>query len=61
MTKETLKEKIIFLLRASAKKLFNGRNRPRIGLAKSEDFKLLVQTIAQMEREQSVVFTKKEK
>ena len=32
-----------------------------LGLQKSEDFKLLVQTIAQMEREQSVVFTKKGK
>ncbi len=30
-------------------------------MQKSEDFKLLVQTIAQMEREQSVVFTKKGK
>jgi len=32
-----------------------------LGLQKSEDFKLLVQTIAQMEREHSVVFTKKGK
>ncbi|OJG78664.1 ribonuclease R [Enterococcus ratti] len=32
-----------------------------LGLQKSKDFKLLVQTIAQMEREQRVIFTKKGK
>lgn len=32
-----------------------------LGFQKSDDFKLLVQTIAQMEREQSIVFNKKEK
>lgn len=32
-----------------------------LGFQKSDDFKLLVQTIAQMEREQSIVFNKKGK
>ncbi|EPM7406792.1 ribonuclease R [Enterococcus hirae] len=62
MTKETLKEKIIFFIESECKKSFSMEEIAQgLGLQKSEDFKLLVQTIAQMEREQSVVFTKKGK
>ena len=62
MTKETLKEKIIFFIESEHKKSFSMEEIAQgLGLQKSEDFKLLVQTIAQMEREQSVVFTKKGK
>lgn len=62
MTKETLKEKIIFFIENERKKSFSMEEIAQgLGLQKSEDFKLLVQTIAQMEREQSVVFTKKGK
>lgn len=62
MTKETLKEKIIFFIESERKKSFSMEEIAQgLGLQKSEDFKLLVQTIAQMEREQSVVFTKKGK
>lgn len=62
MTKETLKEKIIFFIERERKKSFSMEEIAQgLGLQKSEDFKLLVQTIAQMEREQSVVFTKKGK
>lgn len=62
MTKETLKEKIIFFIESERKKSFSMEEIAQgLGLQKSEDFKLLVQTIAQMEREHSVVFTKKGK
>lgn len=62
MTKETLKEKITFFIESERKKSFSMEEIAQgLGLQKSEDFKLLVQTIAQMEREQSVVFTKKGK
>lgn len=62
MTKETLKEKIIFFIERERKKSFSMEEIAQgLGLQKSEDFKLIVQTIAQMEREQSVVFTKKGK
>lgn len=62
MTKEILKEKIIFFIESERKKSFSMEEIAQgLGLQKSEDFKLLVQTIAQMEREQSVVFTKKGK
>lgn len=62
MTKETLKEKIIFFIESERKKSFSMEEIAQgLGLQKIEDFKLLVQTIAQMEREQSVVFTKKGK
>lgn len=62
MTKETLKEKIIFFIESERKKSFSMEEIAQgLGLQKSEDFKLLVQTIAQMEREQSVVLTKKGK
>lgn len=62
MTKETLKEKIIFFIESERKKSFSMEEIAQgLGLQKSEDFKLLVQAIAQMEREQSVVFTKKGK
>ncbi|OQO76969.1 ribonuclease R [Enterococcus villorum] len=62
MTKETLKEKIIFFIEKERKKSFSMEEIAQgLGLQKSEDFKLLVQTVAQMEREQMVVFTKKGK
>jgi ribonuclease R len=62
MTKETLKEKIIFFIEKERKKSFSMEEIAQgLGLQKSEDFKLLVQTVTQMEREQMVVFTKKGK
>lgn len=62
MTKETIKEKIIFFMESSRKKSFSMEEIAEgLGFQKSEDFKLLVQTIAQMEREQSIVFNKKGK
>ncbi|MFV0559706.1 MAG: ribonuclease R [Enterococcus sp.] len=60
--KETLKEKIIFFMEKSRKSSFSMEEVAEgLGLQKSDDFKLLVQTIAQMEREKSVTFTKKGK
>ncbi|MEY8445047.1 ribonuclease R [Enterococcus ratti] len=62
MTKKTLKEKIIFFIENECKKSFSMEEIAQgLGLQKSKDFKLLVQTIAQMEREQRVIFTKKGK
>ncbi|MGX7173600.1 ribonuclease R [Enterococcus ratti] len=62
MTKKTLKEKIIFFIENERKKSFSMEEIAQgLGLQKSKDFKLLVQTIAQMEREQRVIFTKKGK
>lgn len=62
MTKKTIKEKIIFFIESERKKSFSMEEIAQgLGLQKSEDFKLLVQTVAQMEREQSIIFTKKGK
>ena len=62
MTKETIKEKILFFMESSRKRSFSMEEIAEgLGFQKSDDFKLLVQTIAQMEREQSIVFNKKGK
>lgn len=62
MTKETIKEKILFFMESSRKRSFSMEEIAEgLGFQKSEDFKLLVQTIAQMEREESIVFNKKGK
>ncbi len=60
--KRNIERKNYFFIESERKKSFSMEEIAQgLGLQKSEDFKLLVQTIAQMEREQSVVFTKKEK
>lgn len=62
MTDQTIKKQIIFFMEQSAKKSFSMEEiASGLGLNKSNDFKLLVQTIATMEREKLVVFTKKGK
>ncbi|MGC2951934.1 ribonuclease R, partial [Enterococcus faecium] len=62
MTKETIKEKILFFMESSRKRCFSMEEIAEgLGFQKSDDFKLLVLTIAQMEREQSIVFNKKGK
>ena len=62
MTKETLKEKIIFFIESSRKKSFSMEEIAQgLGLEKSEDFKLLVERIAQMKRDHTFVFSKKGK
>ena len=61
MTKQTIKEQILHFMENQKEKLFNGRNCTRLEFRKSSDFKILVQTIAQMEREKSVSFNKKAK
>ncbi|WP_314066334.1 ribonuclease R [uncultured Vagococcus sp.] len=60
--KETIKDKIISFMESSAKKSFSMEQIGEgLGLSKGEDFKLLVQTIASMERDKSVTFTNKGK
>lgn len=62
MTKQTVKEKIIFFMENQAKKSFSMEEiAEQLQLQQSKDFKQLVQTIAIMEREQLVTFTKKGK
>lgn len=62
MTKETIKEKILFFMENGRKKSFSVEEIAEgLGFQKSEDYKLLVQTIAQMERENTLVFNKKGK
>lgn len=62
MTKETIKEKILFFMESHTKKSFSMEEIAEgLQLQKSNDFKLLVQTIAMMEREKLVEFTKKGK
>ncbi|ALS01166.1 ribonuclease R [Enterococcus silesiacus] len=62
MTKQTIKEKILFFLENHTKKSFSMEEIAEgLQLQKSSDFKLLVQTVATMEREKSVEFTKKGK
>ncbi len=60
--KETIKTKNYSVHgRKPQEKLFHGRNYRSIATAKSEDFKNLVQTVAAMEREGSILFNKKGK
>lgn len=60
--KETLKQKIKLYMESSKKKTFSIEQIAEgLALQKSEDFKLLVQTIAQMEREKTVEFNQKGK
>jgi len=62
MTKQTIKEQIIAYMEGQKKKSLSMEELAQgLHLQKSADFKLLVQTIAQMEREQSIVLTKKGK
>lgn len=62
MTKQTIKEKILFFIENHTKKSFSMEEIAEgLQLQKSNDFKLLVQTIAMMEREKLVEFTKKGK
>ena len=62
MTKQTIKEKILFFMESQKKKSFSMEEiAEALQLQKSTDFKLLVQTIAAMEREKLVEFNKKGK
>ena len=60
MTKQTIKEQILHFMESQKEKLFNGRNCTRLEFRKSSDFKILVQTIAQMERKSQLVSTKRQ-
>lgn len=60
--KETIKTKIIQFMEESRKKSFSMEEiAEALQLQKSEDFKNLVQTVAAMEREGSILFNKKGK
>lgn len=60
--KETIKDKIILFLETNSKKSFSVEEiSDGLGFNKGEDFKLIVHTIASMEREKSIIFTKKGK
>ncbi len=60
--KETIKTKVLLFMEQSRKKSFSMEElAEHLELQKSADFKALVQTIAQMEREKTVVFNKKGK
>ncbi len=60
MTKQTIKEQILHFMESQKKKSFSMEEIAQgLNLEKSSDFKILVQTIAQMEREKSVSFNKK--
>ncbi|MGT9550994.1 ribonuclease R family protein, partial [Enterococcus faecalis] len=62
MTKQTIKEQILHFMENQKKKSFSMEEIAQgLNLEKSSDFKILVQTIAQMEREKSVSFNKKGK
>lgn len=62
MTKQTIKENILFFMENHSKKSFSMEEIAEgLKLQKSADFKLLVQTVAAMEREKSIEFTKKGK
>lgn len=62
MMKETIKIKILQYLETSQKKSFSLEEiAQNLGFQKGKDFQMLVQTIAKMEQEKSVVFTKKGK
>lgn len=62
MTRKTIKEEILSFLQEAKKKSFSMEELAQhLGMQKSTDYKLLVQTIAQMEREKSVEFNNKGK
>lgn len=62
MTKQTIKEKILNFIENHTKKSFSMEEIAEgLQLQKSSDFKLLVQTVATMEREKLIEFTKKGK
>lgn len=62
MTKQTIKERIIFFMENQTKKSFSVEEiAEELQLQQSKEFKQLVQTIAVMEREQLLSFTKKGK
>lgn len=59
---KNIKEKILLFIEENSKKSFSAEEIAEgLQLQKGEDFKALVQTIAQMEREKTLVFTKKGK
>lgn len=59
---KNIKEQILLFIEESSKKSFSAEEIAEgLGLQKSADFKALVQTIAQMEREGTVIFNKKGK
>lgn len=60
--RETIQTKIIDELTTSKKQSFSvDELAQRLGLAKSQDFKLLVQALAQLERDQKITFNRKGK
>ena len=62
MTRKTIKEEIMNFLHEAKKKSFSVEELAQhMGMQKSSDYKLLVQTIAQMEREKSIEFNNKGK
>lgn len=62
MSKRTIKEEIVTFIKSSKKKSFSAEELAEgLKLQKSQDFKSLVQAIAAMEREGSLLFTKKGK
>lgn len=62
MTRKTIKEEILSFLQEAKQKSFSMEELAQhLGMQKSTDYKLLVQTIAQMEREKSVEFNNKGK
>ncbi len=62
MTRKTIKEEILNFLQDAKKKSFSMEELAQhLGMQNSTDYKLLVQTIAQMEREKSVEFNNKGK
>lgn len=62
MTKQTIKQQILEFIQGSNKKSFSAEEIAEgLRLQKSADFKLLIQTVAAMEREGTLVFNKKGK
>ena len=60
MTKQTIKEQILHFMESQKKSFSMEEIAQGLNLEKSSDFKILVQTIAQMEREKSVSFNKRQ-
>src|SRR5699024_5858772 len=59
---ENLKTEILNFMQESPKKSFSTEELAQVlSLTKSDDFKVLVQTIAEMERKQQLIFNKKGK
>ena len=56
---KTIKQNIGWIESSQQKKSFNGELAEILNMRKSEEYKLLVQTVAQLEREKAVEFNKK--